>query len=103
PSSDPILQPHNLVERISPVDRSRIECTAVKQTDLRLIARNVSDFSVSPIEPCPPGSPNCTPYGQGYRIDISIFGYDDNKADKRAGALYHRSSVITPLTFGDSK
>lgn len=103
PNSDPLLQPHNLVEETAPFDPSRTECTAGEHSGLRLIARNVADFTVGKAEPCPPESTNCTVYGQGYRIDISIFDYDDHNANSNAGALYHLSSIITPLTFGAAK
>jgi len=103
PNGNPIFQPHNLVEQTVPFDLSRTECTGSEQSGVRLIARNVSDFSVGEAEPCSPGSNNCSTYGQGYRIDISIFDYDDHNADTHAGALYHLSSVITPLTFGAAK
>ena len=96
---NPIAAPHNLVEQIEPQDPSRSECTQGFTYGMRLIARNVEDFTVQKAE-CKNG--NCT-YSQGYRIDLSIFDYDDNKADAHAGALYHLSSVIAPLTFGESK
>jgi len=102
PNSDPIFKPHNLVEQVAPFDTTRHECISGTPTQFRLIARNVEDFTVQPVESCDAGSPKCTSYGQGYRLDISIFGYDDHNEDQRAGALYHLSSVITPLTFGKS-
>lgn len=98
---DPIAAPHNLVEQVEPYQTSRTECTKGVTFGLHLIARNVENFTVQQIEPC--NGIDCTPYGQGYRIDISIFGYDENKVDRHAGALYHLSSVITPLTFGASQ
>jgi prepilin-type N-terminal cleavage/methylation domain-containing protein len=103
PNGDPIVQPHNLLEQTIPFDPSRKECTAGEHSGLRLIARNVAGFTVGKAERCPPLSQNCTAYGQGYRIDISIFDYDDHNANSHAGALYQLSSVITPLTFGASK
>ena len=105
-NGDPILQPHNLVERVqvAPPDEGRSECTTSGQSGIRLIARNVADFTVQKAEPCDdPTGQHCTPYGNGYRIDISVFDYDDHKADQHAGALYHLSAVITPLTFGKSE
>jgi prepilin-type N-terminal cleavage/methylation domain-containing protein len=101
PNSNPILQPHNLIEQIAPVDPSRTECTGGENAGSHLIARNVEDFTVQKAE-CGIGGGNCT-YGQGYRIDISIFNYDDNSKNSHEGALYHLSTVITPLTFGESK
>ena len=98
---NPIAAPHNLVEQIEPKEPSRSECTKGVTYGMRLIARNVEDFTVQKAG-CTQEQEHCNPYGQGYRIDLSIFDYDDNKADAHAGALYHYSSVITPLTFGAS-
>ncbi|HYK53782.1 MAG TPA: type II secretion system protein [Candidatus Eremiobacteraceae bacterium] len=95
--------PHNLIEQIEPVDPTRSVCTQNETYGSRILARNVEDFTVQQAEPCNPTTQKCTPFGQGYRIDISTFDYDDNAADSHAGALYHLSSVITPLTFGVSE
>lgn len=104
PNNNPIDQPHNLVERVVPQNTSRIECTSGKQPlPLHLIARDVQAFTVEKIEPCAPNDPKCSQFGQGYRIDISVFDYDDHKADNHSGSLYHLTSVITPLTFGKSE
>ena len=58
-----------------------------------LIARNVADFEVTPVK-------NTNAYENGYRVDITIYGYDDRSIDSRAGASYHLESVITPIVFG---
>lgn len=100
-NSDPIFQPHNLIEQTAPIDPTRSDCTGGDKAASRLIARNVENFTVQKAE-CGNGGGNCT-YGQGYRIDISIFDYDDHSANSHEGTLYHLSSVITPLTFGESK
>lgn len=101
---DPSQQPHTLVEQTTPYDPTRLDCVAPNSTPAppRIIARNVASFVVQPIE-CPPTKSNCQSYSQGYQIDISIFDYDDNAADHHAGALYHFSSVIDPLTFGKAQ
>jgi len=100
-SGDPVAQPHNLVAETAPYPFNPTGCPKPANAGLRLIARNVEDFTVQPVE-C--GSNlNCSGYLQGYRIDISTFDYDDHAADQHAGALYHLSSVITPLTFGKSE
>lgn len=100
-SINPISAANDLVEQVEPWDSTRTECTQGFTFGSHLIARNVEAFTVARAE-CDLGGNNCT-YGQGYRIDISTFDYDDNAADSHAGALYHLSSVITPLTFGESK
>lgn len=99
-SGDPIAQPHNLVAETAPYPSNPPTCGKPADAGMRLIARNVEDFTVQPVE-CQ-SSINCSGYLQGYRIDISTFDYDDHAANQQAGALYHLSSVITPLTFGRS-
>jgi len=101
-SGDPIAQPHNLVAETAPFDSTRPECPKPTDAGMRLIARNVQDFTVQPVETCQDTN-KCSSYLEGYRIDISTFDYDDHAADQHAGALYHLSSVITPLTFGKSE
>ena len=96
-SGNPIAQPHNLVAQTEPYPFNPPGCK-ITDAGLRLIARNVEDFSVQPVE-CTTDI-NCTGFLQGYRIDISTFDYDDHAVDQHAGALYHLSSVITPLAFG---
>jgi prepilin-type N-terminal cleavage/methylation domain-containing protein len=94
------IQIHNLVAETSEWDPSRSDCTK-PANPVQVIARNVQDFTVQHAERCP-RKDKCS-YLQGYRIDVSIFDYDDHAADQHAGALYHLSSVITPLTFGASE
>jgi prepilin-type N-terminal cleavage/methylation domain-containing protein len=101
-SGDPIAQPHNLVAETVPYPFNPPACSKPADAGIRLIARNVQDFTVQPVETCTDTS-KCSGYLQGYRIDISTFDYDDHAADQHAGALYHLSSVITPLTFGKSE
>lgn len=101
-SGDPIAQPHNLVAETEPYLLNPPSCSKPADAGMRLIARNVEDFTVQPAEPCVNPN-NCTGYLQGYRIDISTFDYDDHAADQHSGALYHLSSIITPLTFGRSE
>ena len=100
-SGDPIAQPHNLVAETAPYPFNPPTCGKPADDGVRLIARNVQDFTVQHVEPCQNSS--CSGFLQGYRIDISTFDYDDHAADQHAGALYHLSSVITPLTFGASE
>jgi prepilin-type N-terminal cleavage/methylation domain-containing protein len=101
-SGDPIAQPHNLVAETAPYPFNPTDCPTPANDGLRLIARNVQDFTVQQVEPCIDTS-KCSSFLQGYRIDISTFDYDDHASDEHAGALYHLSSVITPLTFGKSE
>ena len=95
------VQLHDLVAQTTANDPSRSDCPKPAEAGVRLIARNVQDFTVQPAEQCP--KKDVCSYLQGYRIDISVFDYDDHAADRHAGALYHLSSVITPLTFGASQ
>lgn len=89
PSSD--SPPGNLFEQIDPNAPQNGPCGNYGPMP-RLIARNVQSFVVQP------GAGQG--FLQGYRVDVSIFDYDDNKLNSNAGALYHLSSVITPLVFG---
>jgi prepilin-type N-terminal cleavage/methylation domain-containing protein len=91
PSSE--SPPGNLFEQIDPDDPGKGPCPNFNYGGMpRLLARNVQAFVVQP------GSGDG--FLQGYRVDVSIFDYDDNKLNSNAGALYHLSSVITPLVFG---
>lgn len=94
PSSE--SPPGNLFEQIDPNPPGG-PCPKFNYGGMpRLLARNVQAFVVQH------GSGDGSPQGylQGYRVDISIFDYDDNKVNSNAGALYHLSSVIAPLVYG---
>jgi len=87
--------PGRLLERVDPY---AAPCPGYNYADMpRLIARNVQNFTVQQVKN------SVDAYGQGYRVDLTIFNYDDNKIDQRAAATYHLSSVITPLVFGKTQ
>ena len=92
PSSE--SPPGNLFEQIDPVNPAD-PCPFNYAGMPRLVARNVQAFIVQP--------GRGDGFAQGYRVDVSIFDYDDNKLNSNAGALYHLSSVITPLVFGAAR
>jgi len=86
-------QTGQLLEQIDP-DVAGSPCANFDYSNMpRLVARNIQAFSVAPIA-------GADSYGNGYRVDISTMVATDNANDLRAGALYHLSSVISPLVFG---
>jgi len=88
-----------LWEQAEPFDAAGGPCPSFDYSRMPLlIARNVEDFSVTPI----PNNTNKLGYQNGYRVDLTIYGYDDHSIDSRAGASYHLQTVITPIVFGES-
>jgi hypothetical protein len=88
----------SLWEQADPVGAAPGGCPGFDYSHMPLlIARNVEDFQVAPI------ANSVDLYATGYRVDLTIYGYDDNKIDTRAGAAYHLQSVITPIVFGAAR
>lgn len=86
-------QTGELLEQIDP-DVAASPCPNFDYSNMpRIVARNVQAFSVEPLA-------GAGAFATGYRIDISTMVATDNANDQRAGALYHLSSVISPLVFG---